>query len=63
MNAGKAIRALTKHVREERRIHHELLKDASADVRKLARKHWKDTYDIHREFLKDLKRAWKTSKS
>jgi hypothetical protein len=63
VNTNKAIRALEKHAKEEWRIHQELLKNASVDVRRLARKHWKDTRAIHRDFLKDLKRAWKAPQS
>ena len=35
------------------------LQDAGTDVKKLARKHWKDTRAIHKDFFKDLKKAWK----
>jgi hypothetical protein len=59
MNTRRAIQALERHAKDEFRIHRELFKDASADVRKLARKHWKDTRVIHTKFFKQLKKAWK----
>jgi hypothetical protein len=61
MNSRKAIQALERHASEEWRIHKELFKEASADVRKLARKHWNDTKAIHRTFYKELKKAWKAA--
>ena len=63
MDTHKAIQALEKHGKEEWRIHQELIKDATVDIKRLARKHWRDTKAIHQEFLNDLKRAWKSKRS
>lgn len=59
MNTHRAVQALERHTIDEWRIHKELFKDASADFRKLARKHWNDTKAIHKAFFKELKKAWK----
>jgi hypothetical protein len=59
MNKQKAIKAFEHHVKEEWRIHKELMKDAGIDVRRLAIKHWRDTKAIHRDFLTELKKAWR----
>ena len=61
MNRQKAVQAFERHAKEEWRIHKELMKDASIDVRRLATKHWRDTKAIHKDFLRHLKKAWKAS--
>jgi hypothetical protein len=62
MDTRKAMQALERHTKEEFRIHKELFKDASVDVKRLATKHWRDTKAIHRDFFKELKKAWKASR-
>ena len=62
MNTQKAIQALKNHVKEEWRIHGEIMKDASADIKRLAKKHWKDTKEIHKSFFDDIKKAAKSKK-
>lgn len=62
MNTRKALQALERHAKEEWRIHEELIKDAGVDVKRLARKHWRDTKAIHAEFFRDLKKAWITKR-
>jgi hypothetical protein len=61
VNTRKAIQVLERHTKEEWRIHKELFQDASVDVRRLARKHWRDTKAIHVGFFKELKKAWKAA--
>ena len=63
MNIQEAIAALEKHAKEEWRIHEELIKDATTDIKRLAQKHWRDTKAIHQDFLKDLKKALRTKRS
>jgi hypothetical protein len=62
MNRQKAIQALERHAKEEWRIHKELMKDAGVDIRRLAIKHWRDTKAIHKDFLMDLKKAWRAAR-
>ena len=59
MNILQAIKALENHAKEEWRIHSELIAEAGTDIKKLAKKHWTDTKNIHRQFLKDLKKSAK----
>jgi hypothetical protein len=62
MDTRKAMQALERHTKEEFRIHKELFKDASVDVKRLASKHWRDTKAIHRDFFKELKKAWRAGR-
>jgi uncharacterized protein YdaU (DUF1376 family) len=62
MNARQAVQALERHRKEEWRIHKELMKDASIDVKRLATKHWRDTKAIHQLFFRELKKAWKAKR-
>jgi len=57
-SCGLAMQALERHIKEEWRIHKELMKDASVDVKRLASKHWRDTKAMHQDFFKELKKAW-----
>jgi hypothetical protein len=59
MNTHRLVSAVEHHAADEWRIHRELFRDAFADMRKLARKHWSDTKAIHRSFFKEMKKAWR----
>lgn len=60
MSIKQTIQALKNHVREEGRIHKELLEEAKGDAKHLVKKHWSDTLEIHKTFWKDLRKALKS---
>jgi hypothetical protein len=60
MNLHKTLKALESHIKEEVRIHKEVLGEAKGDVKHLVKKHLKDAMAIHKVFWKDLKKAVKS---
>ncbi len=60
MNLHKTLKALENHIKEEARIHKEVINEASGDVKHLVKKHLKDAVAIHKAFWKDLKKAVKS---
>ena len=60
MNVQKGLTALKKHTQEEWRIHEEILKEATGDVKRLVKKHLDDSVDIHKTLWKELKNAMKS---
>lgn len=62
MNIHKAIDALKKHTEEEWRIHAEIMNDARVDIKRLVKKHWRDTKEIHKSFFQDIKKAVRDKK-
>lgn len=60
MNLKKSIKALQNHVKEEVRIHREVMREAKGDAKHLIKKHLTDTGVIHKKFWKDLKKSWES---
>ena len=58
MNFKKSIQALQDHVKEEIRIHKEVMQEVKGDAKHLIKKHLADTKVIHVKFWKDLKKSW-----
>jgi hypothetical protein len=60
MNLKESLQALKDHLKEEIRIHAEILQEAKGDAKHLVKKHLADTADIHQKFWKELKKSWKS---